>query len=319
MRTKAIGFLFLMCACTTTIPLDINQGERILMLNAQWNTNDQEHLVYAGVSTQSSISPLETARIRCYMDDNSIAFVDQPVRIVSNQACFDLRANLQPGSLLKLELEQGAEKAYSEVVIPVKTGQIESVDTLRSAGRVLFKVGIRDLSTDRNYFRLRIIHTYEVSIFKKNSDGEMILISEEKRSEDLPLSHDLDPVLQDGKLNGSIDERFFDSSFSNYYSVFSDRLFSGGTCTLTVSLDATKLYSIQVGELYDRISVNHQAEIRLETISLATFDYLITLEKLETNKTQSSSLLEPVVLPSNVVGGTGFVSISTSDYFKMNL
>lgn len=319
MRKSAIGILLLMCSCTTTLPLDIGQGERVLMLNAQWDSADQEHLAYAGLSAQAALKPLDEACVRCFVDGSPVALADHSIRNVSNQACFSLQADLPPGSRLRLELEQGSERAGSEIVVPVKAGEILGVDMQRSGDRAVFKIDIRDLSPDRNYFRLRIIHKYDYSLYRRNPEGEMVLVAEEKGSVDLPLSHDSDPVLHDGKMGGSLDERFFDDAFSNRYSIFSDRLFPGGTCTLTASLDANRLYSFHVGEVYDRIRVSHQAEIRLETIPLATFDYLVALDRLESGRAPNASLVEPAVLPSNVTGGTGFVSVSTSDTVTLDL
>ena len=308
-----------MSACTTTIPLDLDQGERRLILNAQWDNAEEEHLAYAGISDKDRMLPAEAGTICCYVDEEPVSLSNSPVRIVSDQACYGLHAGLKPGNRMKLEFMQGSEKAYSEVTVPEKAGKILKVDTLQKAGQVQFKVTIKDLSQERNYFRLRIVHIYHASVYRRDSSGEMVLISENDGIEDLALSNEMDPILKNGKLGGSIDEKFFDITAPNLYSVFSDRLFSGDECTLSVSVDENKLYSIKVGDLYDKISIRHKAEIRLETITLQTYDYLVALDQMESGQSDSFSLLEPAVLPSNVIGGTGFVSVSTPDIQTINL
>ena len=125
MRKSAIGILLLMCSCTTTLPLDIGQGERVLMLNAQWDSADQEHLAYAGLSAQAALKPLDEACVRCFVDGSPVALADHSIGNVSNQACFSLQADLPPGSRLRLELEQGSERAGSEIVVPVKAGEMQ--------------------------------------------------------------------------------------------------------------------------------------------------------------------------------------------------
>ena len=105
------------------------------------------------------------------------------------------------------------------------------------------------------------------------------------------------------------------SYIENKYNVFTDDRFSDATCTLKVY---TQLYHNYNLWLYNVTRRSKSITVRLLSISEAEFRYLKALNTLESGNYEEA-LMEPVMIPSNVKGGLGFVGISSETRMTMQL
>ena len=174
-----------------------------------------------------------------------------------------------------------------------------------------FKITLQDRPNEKNHYRLDIRN--DITVYGQyNNYKDTIVYS---RYTDLINREDI--ILTDGKPSNSEDyeDDPFGSYIENKYNVFTDGRFSGSTCTLKVY---TQLYNNDYSGLYNVTRRSKSITVRLLSISEAEFRYLKALNYLESDNYEEA-LMEPVIIPSNVKGGLGFVGISSETRMTMQL
>lgn len=207
--------------------------------------------------------------------------------------------------------------------MPETCGHIKKVDISESQDNLHTAIQVEDLSDERNYYMLRCTHRYDrdVTIFMSENEYEHRV---KHFSEPATLEHSDDPIL-DGAYLGSDNDAYdiLGTGVPNIYCIFSDRKFTGSAATINVSMPKSRAYSTSLDyEVYlehDIVETTHWLDFSICTISKEEYDYLSALSTLKVNDFDSAALMEDAIIPSNVSGEEGFISVVTCDWTSLSL
>nr|WP_186972482.1 DUF4249 domain-containing protein [Bacteroides intestinalis] len=331
----------LFASCENEIPYTPPYREPQLIMNALLDAGEHENFVFLSVSGIEGISHVETASLTLYINGQlaetpeelpplkpigSLDVVYDPDAPLNNlpeiakRKKYRITTTLNPGDNIRLEAiaENGKYHATAEVTVPYPVNTIQ-VDTCLARLKEYngwntyrqFKITLQDRPNEKNHYRLDIRN--DITVYGQyNNYKDTIVYS---RYTDLINREDI--ILTDGKPSNSEDyeDDPFGSYIENKYNVFTDGRFSGSTCTLKVY---TQLYNNDYSGLYNVTRRSKSITVRLLSISEAEFRYLKALNYLESDNYEEA-LMEPVIIPSNVKGGLGFVGISSETRMTMQL
>ena len=134
-------------------------------------------------------------------------------------------------------------------------------------------------------------------------------ISVSGKCDEKVIEHSNDPIL-DNRIGGSDGDDFFGiGGSSNHYCIFTDRLFAESGADLAFTVDDADLYQVFAEQYFDKLRVLPFVEVSLISMDRAEYDYLSIQNVLYDNDYDTSDFLEPVTVPTNVMGGTGFVGV----------
>ncbi|MDO4844252.1 MAG: DUF4249 family protein, partial [Bacteroidales bacterium] len=154
----------LLGACTKDIDYNLKDIKPQLIVNSQMTVGDTLHLVYLAVSKSDRVERIKSGSVKCYVNGVLVAdgkldnrdddlFIKEDLHIYghyyrdehhkdvytagpnaagkTNQTRYSFKAGFKPGDVVRIEAEadDGAYKAYSEVVVP-KAPEFSITDTL---------------------------------------------------------------------------------------------------------------------------------------------------------------------------------------------
>lgn len=334
--------LLFAASCENEIPYTPANSEPQLIMNALLDAGEAENYVFLNVSGVEGLSHVENADVTLYVNGQSVETLEEmpPLKPIGSldmvydpnaplnnlpeiakRKKYRMTTSLKPGDDIRLEAtaENGKYHVWAEVTVPYPVDEIR-VDTcivpLKEYGGWSnyrrFKVTLKDRPGERNYYRLDIRHDI-TSYGQYESIKDTIIHSRETY-----LVNREDVVLTDGNpsYNEDGEDDFFGTYIENLYNVFTDGRFANSDCTLKVYSKPYDNYS--PAYLY-HISRNVRTiTIRLLSITEAEFRYLKALNYLASDNYEDA-IMEPVMIPSNVNGGLGFVGISSETRVIMQL
>ena len=336
-----IGIILFSTSCENEIPYTPAQSEPQLIMNALLDAGEAENYVYLNLSGTHGLSHVEEATVNLYVNGKlvekaeelpplkpigSLDMVYDPNAPLNNlpeiakRKKFRITTPLKAGEQICLEAiaENGKYHTTAEVTVPYPVSSIQ-IDTCLIPIRVYsgwethrqFKITLQDRPNEKNYYRLDIWNDIAVH-GQYDSRIDTVLYARETA-----IINREDVILTDGNPSSSEDDEddFFGSYIENKYNVFTDDRFSDATCTLKVY---TQLYHNYNLWLYNVTRRSKSITVRLLSISEAEFRYLKALNTLESGNYEEA-LMEPVMIPSNVKGGLGFVGISSETRMTMQL
>ena len=212
---------------------------------------------------------------------------------------------------MRIEVDaEGKFHASNEQVVPEKP-QINKIDTvmvesLDYSAKYMICTNITDVDGDaEDFYRLDMEYVMEEDIFK---DEEYL--GHETGLSECMMDTENDPVLSEGHIGN--EDSIFELGENNYYGVFSDVLFNGGSVTLRPEVKIwTQTWSYpQTVEDFNKITVAYSLKLRLMHISKRNYYYLKAVNSLRDGSTDLA--LEDVSIPDNIDGGIGFIGISNS-------
>ena len=304
--TSAIYVLILVTSCTREVPYLPDNARDFLLMNAQIDASEKSHSVWLGVSKTSTIDKMEDASIICLVNGEEVATAtfDEAASMDKIQSCYRFDAELKPGDTVRISAQGQGLSAFAETTVPDTCGRLIMVDTLSANGKMHFSAFIRDEADGLNYYRLRVkVHNYQ-AYYYEGAWSRWYYHSEEKT-----ISHTNDPILN-GRIGGTEGDDFFGiGGNSNHYCTFTDRLFSNSSAIVEFDVDTNELYQIYADQYFDSLITIPYVEISILSINSEEFNYLNLQNILFDNDYDTSDLLEPISLPANVIGGTGFVGV----------
>lgn len=336
-----IGIILFSTSCENEIPYTPAHSEPQLIMNALLDAGEPENYVYLNLSGTHGLSHVEEATVNLYVNGKlvekaeelpplkpigSLDVVYDPNAPLNNlpeiakRKKFRITTPLKAGEQICLEAiaENGKYHTTAEVTVPHPVSSIQ-IDTCLIPIRVYsgwephrqFKITLQDRPNEKNYYRLDIWNDIAVH-GQYDSRIDTVLYARETS-----IINREDVILTDGKPSSSEDDEddLFGSYIENKYNVFADDRFSDATCTLKVY---TQLYHDYNLWLYNVTRRSKSITVRLLSISEAEFRYLKALNTLESGNYEEA-LMEPVMIPSNVKGGLGFVGISSETRITMQL
>ncbi len=320
-------------SCTKDYPLNREPIEDVLTVQANLHSADSSHLVYVHVSGINGIEDVgESAAVKCSV--NGVGVSVGPHEIWGKTGVYEFEYDFEPGDKVRLDVEYEGMHAYSETVVPQRI-EMELVDTVQrveyydygdgTTGKsmeLFLKVRIKDRPGEKTYFRLGDMrHLLRTYYWKKGDDGHLLpdpvvqdswKIYSDRNGWELGSN----PVLHDDYMVTDEDDLLSAINPTNYYRVFSDKLFVDSEVIVEFSFHEDWLnhfvwYS-SVSETYSILTVS------MEHIDYETYNYWKALNS-EMMGSYGGLIMEPVIIPNNIVGGIGYFSISMDTSFDLLL
>ncbi|MCI1647136.1 MAG: DUF4249 domain-containing protein [Bacteroides sp.] len=314
-------------ACENEIPYEPKKQNPQLILNALLNAGEKENFVYLNLSNTQNVKHIEDATLTLYINGKN-AETAQTVPLPDSQnqdgsslpesarqKKFRLTSLFKPGDVLRLEAsaEEGQYHASAEVTVPQPVNSVQ-VDTCLAYIKEYdswswfrqFNIAIQDRPNETNYYRLNIQYAItEAGKNEMNNDTTIIT------HQDMDIINRADRVLTDGHPTTEDDEDngIFITNITNKYNIFTDHRFANTTYTLKVYAD-NNIYISDFGQIQYTYYIKESAIIHIRSITEEEYQYLKALNCLESDD-YDETIMEPVILPSNVKGGIGFVGVSS--------
>ncbi len=326
-------FPFLLAGCYEEILIPTEDRNSVLVMNAQMNTLEREHIVHLSLSRLSKVEPVPGAEVKVYV--NGVATTAWEVHEENpwNRTSYLFEAEFHPGDEVRVEARKDAFNVSSTLIVPPAVA-IESLDTSfvrmtymgDTSGYLQLKVRFKDLP-GRSWYGVEHC-VYDTCVYL-DENGEVI---PDYVCRDVAMmggmETDYDPVISEGAGKTPGGEITALVSASNFYHCFSDDPIQDEECTLRVLVypGAVYLPDYRYGTYVPEVMkddvdwnalqalatrLHRSCRFRLRSLDFAQYHYLKALNNLETFGNEVSFLVEPTTLPSNVEGGLGFVGIET--------
>ncbi len=327
-------------SCSSYIDLDSDLPEKRLILNALLNSGNATHDIFLhervdsyGNKTYKGIKPVSGATVTCYVNGEAVAVATE-YNDSENDHWYDeyvlgtgkyiLDVIFRPGDEVRIEARKGDRTAYAEVTVP-QAVEIELLDVRDakvnySNSSVVwgleYTVGIDDIKGKDTWFRVgnapremdMTYHFYYKDGTQIQPDGKDWFL------DNAHLYIEEDPILNDGYMPE--DRELLDNlSPTNTYRVFTDSQFKDRKGEVKFSIDSRSYsypYFYEEWEKATSVDAILTQEICIETLSYDTYSYYRALNAAEVWGYQIDFISEPVIIPTNVVGGLGFVGIAAT-------
>ena len=321
---KKIFILYLLAvsatiSCIYDVSYEPKEVEDHIIINAQLQAGSGPHTIYAGVSKTKTVAHLSQAQIHCYVNGKYVCDAVEDEKHPNMQSPYTFQALLEPGDMLHIEVESEKGNVFSDAVVPYPNGKVHSIDYSEKGDDIGFTINIEDIGDGKDYYMLCCRHRYVRKVRIYISPNSYIL-REKSYSESIELAHTDDPILDGAYLGSANDERdILGTGIPNIYCIFSDERFTGTNASIKVSIPKEKALSTALDyEVYldhDIVTTYHWLDFSICSISKEEYDYLAAINALKAFNFSSADLLEEApVVPSNVSGGEGFVSISSCNW-----
>ena len=259
----------------------------------------------------------------------------------SNHTEYVFSAVLRPGDEVRVEASKGAQKAWAEVTVPQRATLVKADTTMvertihyvdidgdysYESAFMDIAVTIRDVSGEDNYYSLTASNLVEGEFRYLDDEGAVTKTewySEEDKGISYETFHDL--VLEDGYSAGSSGSLLEDLLATNEMHCFSDKEFKDGEAVLHPSFDAYRFRPGGFEYYYWMVPEAQEGDLHtVFTLHLRSFNrdyynYLRAINNMQTYGYDVSPIIEPTMLPNNVVGGFGMVSVAAESTYSFDL
>ena len=304
-------------SCTNVIE-DFSKGQdTLLVMNALMQSDDSVHAAYLSLSHGPSVSPEPKGTVECYINGDLAATATCSSDEIGAAGKYCFKAVFKPGDEIMLKAVSGNRQTVAKVTVPQPGATISKTDTAKirtySNGGwndyEQFKVTVNDGKGTRDYYRMALF--LEKKLFDEN--GQEIAINNGYAEYDLDGSGD--PVLSEGKIADSDNEDIFDGSPVNTYNIFTDQMFADGSYSIKANTPYGNLISYSSDAVFteDYCLLSVTAYVKIYSISEKEFHYL----KARSADDGDFISGEPVIFPTNVEGGLGFVGIASPAVCKI--
>ncbi len=320
-----------LASCTKDYQLNREPIEDVLTVQANLHSADSVHLVYVRVSGDSGVERVgESAVVRCTVNGADVPV--GPHEIWGETGVYEFEYDFEPGDKARLDVEYEGMHAYSETVVPQRI-EMELVDTVQrveyygadpvgKSTEIFLKVRIKDRSGEKSYFRLGDMrHLLRTYYWKKGDDGHLLpdpVIDDTWKiySGNNGWQLGSNPVLHDDYMITDEDDLLSAINPTNYYRVFSDKLFVDSDVVIEFSFHEDWLNHFN--RLEENLENKSIVTVSMEHIDYETYNYWKALNS-ERMGSYGGLIMEPVIIPNNIVGGIGYFSISMDTSFDLLL
>lgn len=319
---STICFSLLLVACTNEISFSPTDETPTFIVNALLNANKHENKIVLALTGSGKVTYIrKDATIKVFVNN---VLKEEINEVTHNKNTSDISTDsyltttfFSPGDLVRIEATalDGKYHAWSEVKVPEQIN-IENVDTTSSvintnysSLRYLhFRVTFTDPGKNLNYYRIGITRTQTVEAISTTTERDTTIVI---NGPETLISRE-DVVLTDGRPTPINSDNIFDAP-ENKYGVFDNSRIEG-KYTMAISINYYPYsqdiyYGVHKG-LKNIKKVKMSATVALHSIQEAAYYYFKALNRID-SESYDSPFVEPVKLPSNVMGGTGIFSIST--------
>lgn len=350
MKTRILPIFLLLAvltACDRELPFPATEGE-LIVLNALLSTDEPEHIVHLAVSSpESGNRPLTDAQVLCTVGDGPAVRATEISSTSSLQksAQYSFEAQIRPGDRVRIEVAGAGLRAVAQTVAP-QAPLPATADTLTRDGRMHFTLHVQGRPDRADYWQLRLAirKQYRIDYYWRDRNpypedehfeftpGMYINTSESASEQELPLDPGEDPILNDGYTPQAVIDRYYNTNagflfeFSpvNKTRIFTDHRFAGDGADVQFSTDATPLLNSEYGQARDWMIRYHYhctrtLTVRLLALDEAAYAYLGAINREKSRNGFNYLLVEPVIFPTNVEGGLGFLSVASATPLELAL
>lgn len=339
--------LAVLSACSRELPFPETEGD-LIVLNALLSTAETIHDIYLCLSSpEAGNRPLTDALVLCTVGEGpAIQAKEIPTQSsIRNSARYWFDAQIRPGDQVRIEVTGAGLRATAQTVAP-PAPLPATADTLTRDGRMQFTLHVQGRPDRADYWQLRLAirKQYRIDYYWRDRNpypedehfeftpGMYINTSESASEQELPLDPGEDPILNDGYTPQAVIDRYYNTNagflfeFSpvNKTRIFTDHRFAGDGADVQFSTDATPLLNSEYGQARDWMIRYHYHCTRTLSVRLLALDegawaYLSAVNRAKSRDGFNYLLVEPVVLPSNVEGGLGFLSVASATPLELAL
>lgn len=332
-----LSIAVLAAACENTIKYEYDKNDGELTLLAQMSTSDTQHSIYLAWSYPDRVETVEGASVTCTI--NGVKHITTEVVITppeENVYYFQPRyteykfsGRFKAGDEVVVEASKGNKKASATFTVPpapilskvdtasvVKTVHYSDLFDSEANDYVFLEVAaqIRDLQGEDNYYVMNCNNnTYAVNQWL-DDDGK--LIQENKMENHIQVRYETfgDHILEDGYATqaGSL---LADLLPTNVWHGFSDKQFTDKDAEVKFYIDEYYTgpghyrWALPYDSSASNLHIESFLEVKLGSITRDFYNYLRALNNLSTYGYDVSVIIEPTMIPSNVVGGYGLVTV----------
>lgn len=350
MRRLPIIFILaaaaLLCSCINTIKYEYDLNDGKITLLSQLSTSDTLHTVYLSMSYPDRIDSLSGATVSCYVNGTLHRATQAPgeyyesydwetmepilIPLHNRYTVYHFQAGIKPGDKIRLVASKDGEEAWAELEVP-QPGTVVSLDTATVVKTFVWQdldgaetyeqeylectVRLGDVRGTDSYFTLDGIISTVTTLTSEGQGRNGVDVTGPERLE-YETFHDL--ILEDGYSSG-LGNLFEDLMPVNAMHCFSDKMFRDGEATVKMYFPS---YAFRVYPYYynaDRIEVEKTFRLRLKTIDRSFYNYLRALNNMLCYGFDVEPIIEPTMLPNNVTGGMGIVTVAAESFLEMHL
>lgn len=307
--------IFVLSACETEIPFNIENNPPKLMLNALFEAERDTNYISLGLSGRDYTTLIDDAKIDIYINNELKDEITEAGLLGDNQIkAYKTVLKFSPGDIIRIEAKtnDGKYHAWAEDVVPEPIG-IENMDTITYTGKIPgldnkefyalhLKITFTDEPAIKNYYRLAITEcTKWYGISESTAVDSVVTFNGA-----FNLSEQADIVLNDGKHpSGNFD--FPLSEVENSFNVFDDSRLNGTyVMSIGISLLSRDLFPCNMKVK----QISKEVRVRLISITEAEFYYLKALN-LYASTDFDFFLSQPMSFPGNVHGGAGIIGFES--------
>ena len=337
-------FAAALTACINEMEIKNRNVGSYLVLNAMLDAEDRLHSVHLSYYDGSDIDLPEGAEVTMCVNGVPQDAAGYDNGKVSN--IYHFVADLAPGDIVRIDAAYNGEQVYAEVEVPQRAS-IVSADTLRSAKpsleeiyfgsdrQVEFSLRLKDVPGEKNYYRLTMDSDFEMTAHFYEYPDKMIYsrpdsIYHETQRLNFDIGSDkilLDDYLPESSTYDPLEELFSSLNPHNTMRIFTDERFTDSVGDVRFTVDSLSFVPYYQGmefwrndppEYVSRCYSSYEADalpsahIRLRSLSFDAYNYFRAMNSRQIFGFEMSLFTEPTTVPSNVVGGLGFVSVASS-------
>ena len=344
MMILAVAAAFVSCTDTIKYEYDLTDGKITIL--GQLSTSDTDHTLFLSMSYPDRIDSLPGAEVNCYVNgtlhkasqipwgyEEQIDWMTlEPVLVPRRErySRYMFQADFKPGDKVRVEASKGDLSAWAEVIVP-QPGILVSVDTATVVKSyvyqdidgsetydqeyVEFTARLRDVEGTDSYFTMDADRTV-VTRLSSEGDGHNETIIEGPERMDYETFHD--QILEDGYSSG-MGSMLEDIMPVNSMHCFSDRMFRDGEATVHFYIPSYYFNGFYFYYDADKAEVDRAFRLSFRSIDRGFYNYLRAMNNLLCYGFDVSPIIEPTMLPSNVNGGMGMVSVSSGVFLDIPL
>lgn len=300
-------------ACINELPYEDYEPRPRLVMNAIIDADAPEQHLTLLFTGRNRSQPLGQGATLTITVNGQVRHTLRPDSLIPNdlsKVAFYFDANYATGDVVRFDArtDDGQHHAWAEVVVPqmpdtVTDFQVQEVPDREQTSVTRYRFVVQDISPNKDYYRLTA--GYLKQLFLRNDSDSFVLqrsrITYDYNSrEDMALSDGLPtPRDESGELTFM--------GMDNRTGVFDDTYFTQGRYRMTI-YPQYQPYYYYYGADTTRILIKSLAVISIDAISRDYYHFLHAYNLYQSDN-YTEEVSEPIIFPSNVEGGTGFVSI----------
>lgn len=316
----AVIMILMTAACEKTTIINNGDHKPLIQMYGILSTSKSENQVKIKLSLNDRVVKAPNAQLTVTADGKPMTVSEY------GDGNFSIHGQLTSGSKIKLiATATDMHPATAEVIMPEPA--IEIVDpaieysvnenSFTLIDKLDFRIPLHQTLPGRHYYKLSI---QEKHSFKAKDDFGYPFINEVTDSYNNidRIDKSNEPLLNDGRPPQTDSDNSFYTYIPNNFNTFTNSAFEeeravisvGGTlysCSISDAIRRFKERDCKKGHLVCQQSIR----ILVETISPSTYHFCRVNDMID-NDEYEEALTEPLVIPSNVDGGIGFIGTATA-------